>query len=575
MKELIRNILRENIQQADKYYFNNKKLSPKVREIILKITNGDPYTKLITDIYFDTLYRNHDMGNWALSHIDDKHVATEHPESDILGIEDLRKIKGIHQELKNYNKNVFPIAGYNINGVQDIPKFTQALKERKSIIDKLSTLPSVATRNLKNDIRLERTPYQLQEYRSSLEYFLALYSQLGNREPELRKNIENKMFKGDSSLADWTEFAEEKENLLGGGSFTKKEVKEMVNDSYDLEIVYSKGDIMIVEVSGANGIKEIGCNSLWCFTYAGKHGNQGDWYTYSTRDLAYVIIDFSEEPDSPYFMHVLIKPIPEIYNDEEAQSTLFNMANQEVYDVSSTIEHFLPLEKAKKIMNFGIEPEKKPKEKKKKPKYVDPNQLSFQFETKLLIKKLIKEELKNYELDSMLNDIKLTNCDCCKYFDMESLEQYGALEKPLYYLINKREINTLEYISPKQYLYNIARGFGLTYDDAMGSAYNDEKAKKYAEMMKNGSKAPIGYYTDGKEGQEGRHRAAAAMILGCQQIPVVKMEKDIGNNYVKNIVSELKGLTFEEVNEIYKNNGYQGITALDWRELQNYIEFRL
>lgn len=392
MKELIRNILKENLQQADKYYFNNKKLSPKVREIILKITNGDPYTKLITDIYYDTLYQNHKMGNWAISQIDDKHVETEHPENDILSIEDLRKIKGLHQELKNYNKNVFPIKGYNINGVENVPKFTQALKERKSIMDKLSTLPSVATRNLKNDIRLERDSSQLQSYRSSLEYFMALYSQLDNREPELRKNVENKMFKGESSLADWIDFADEKENLLGGGEFTKKQVKEIVNDSYYLDIVYSKGDIMIVEVSGAPGIKEIGCNSLWCFTYSGKHGNLGDWYNYSTNDLVYVIIDFSEKPDSPYFMHVLIKPIPEIYNDEEAQSTLFNMANQEVYDVSSTIEHFLPLDKAKKIMDFGIEPPKKPKEKKKKKKYVDPNQLSFQFESKLFIKKLLKEE---------------------------------------------------------------------------------------------------------------------------------------------------------------------------------------
>lgn len=402
MKELIRQILRENIQQADKYYFNNQKLSPKVREIILKITNGDPYTKLVTDIYYNTLYHNHDMGNWALSHIDDKHKPTEHPESDILKLDDIRKIQETYKELKNYNKNVFPIKGYNINGVQDIPQFTQALKERKSIIDKLSTLPTVATRNLKNDIRQERDSSELQDYRSRLEYFLSHYSLLGNREPELRKNIENKMFKGESSLEDWLDFAEEKHNLLGGGDFTKKQVKEIVNNSYDLEIIYSKGEKMIVEVTGYDGIKEIGCNSLWCFTYAGKHGNHGDWYTYSTNDTAYVLIDFSEPSDSSEFMHVLIKPIPNVTGDENEdetlqQSTLYNMANEEQYDINRIIEYFLPIDKAQRLMNFGIEPEKKPKAKKKK--FVDPNQLSLQFETKKFIKNLLREAFSIYDFD--------------------------------------------------------------------------------------------------------------------------------------------------------------------------------
>jgi hypothetical protein len=36
------------------------------------------------------------------------------------------------------------------------------------------------------------------------------------------------------------------------------------NNEYDeLKIKFNKGDVMI-EVSGPNGIKKIGCNSLWC-----------------------------------------------------------------------------------------------------------------------------------------------------------------------------------------------------------------------------------------------------------------------------------------------------------------------
>jgi hypothetical protein len=57
MKLLIKKLLRENIQLADKLYFNQNKLSPQARELILRITNGDPYTKLITDMYYYQLFK--------------------------------------------------------------------------------------------------------------------------------------------------------------------------------------------------------------------------------------------------------------------------------------------------------------------------------------------------------------------------------------------------------------------------------------------------------------------------------------------------------------------------------------
>ncbi len=195
---------------------------------------------------------------------------------------------------------------------------------------------------------------------------------------------------------------------------------------------------------------------------------------------------------------------------------------------------------------------------------------------KSIIKKLLREGLSSHDLDSMFHELsEITNCDCCKYFDMESIDNYGGFQNPIYYAINKRETNELEYINPKQYIYTIARGFGISYDDAMGYAYNDEKANKYAEMMKSGSKAPIGYYVDGEEDQEGRHRASAAMKLGCNYIPVVRISKNLSNNYIINYVNDLKGLSREEVNTIFKNKGYHGISSLDWRELNNYITYRM
>ncbi len=192
------------------------------------------------------------------------------------------------------------------------------------------------------------------------------------------------------------------------------------------------------------------------------------------------------------------------------------------------------------------------------------------------IKRLLREGLDSHDIDSMLNQIKSNlDCDCCKYFDMRSLKNYGGLEHPIYYIINKREINELEYISPEQYIHNIARGFGISYADAMGHVYQDDKAIKYAEMMKSGNKAPIGFYVDGKPNQEGRHRAAAAIKLECKLIPVVKIIENLSNKYIHDFVDTYKDYTREQMDTLFKEKGYEGITSLDWREFNNYKNYRL
>jgi hypothetical protein len=390
----IKNILRENLQQADKYYFKTGKLSEKAKQIILMITNGDPYTKLVTDMYYAELMQGHQTGQWALKSIDDKHVETDKPETDVLDNNSLKDLQALHQDLVSYNKNVFPIKGFNINGVENIHYFMSALKQRRLILKMFNELPSIALRNMKSDIRQERSYPELQSYRSDMEYFMAFYGQLSNRDDAAKAKIEAKMFKNGVTLDQLLDFAQEKENLVGGTKFTRNKVKEIVKeDGYDLEIVYDKNNIMIVEVSGPQGIKKIGCNSLWCFTYgSGFNAAWQSWNNYSTNGLVYVIIDFIESPDSKDFMHVLIKPLRDEYDDDEMENptTLFDMSNEVQYDTNNTISHLLDFETAKKIMNFGEEPEENDYEEKpqKKEPYKDPNQLSL-FE----IKKMLREAL--------------------------------------------------------------------------------------------------------------------------------------------------------------------------------------
>lgn len=196
---------------------------------------------------------------------------------------------------------------------------------------------------------------------------------------------------------------------------------------------------------------------------------------------------------------------------------------------------------------------------------------------KQLIKKLLNEGLKSRMIDEyFIKEGPDFNCDCCKYFDMESANngRFGGMEHPVYFIIEKNEINELEFISPKQYIENIAKGFDMSYEDALNSSYNEELSNKYAEAMKKGDKFPVGFYVDGKNKQEGRHRAMAAMKLGCEYIPVVKITK-ISGDYVEGFVRKYKDFTYEQLGQLFKEKGYNGISGLDYRTIKNYIEYRL
>ena len=326
--EVIRKIIRnkinklfENVQLADKVYFNTKKLSPEVKNLIIsKITNGDNFTKIITDIYFEYLKQDpytYENGN------------------DILKPEKLNELKSLYQNLKNYNKNLFPIKGMDIFNPDNILEIIHSFLNREKIIKIFKRLPSIALRNMKEDVKKERTASELLSYFKDLEYFFANYSQIFNRDENMQKTIYQKIFKSNTTLEDIMQFVDDKESFLGGAEFKKDDIKKMALDE-EFEVIYEQGNAMIIRVDSPDGIKAIGCNSLWCFTYGNGFDNAYRmWSEYSYNDQVYVIVDFREESDSSDFMHVLIKPLTDEdgelqkYTEEnEDEIPLYNMANQ-------------------------------------------------------------------------------------------------------------------------------------------------------------------------------------------------------------------------------------------------------
>jgi len=317
-------------QLADKIYFNTDKLNQNDRNIIYdRITQGDNTTKIISDMYF--------------RHKDDWNI------KDVI-----KNLKDIHNQLLNYNKNVIPIKDFDMLNKDDNDYYYSFINRGK-ILDRLKELPSVAIRNMKEDIRKPRDSKELDDYRHSIEYFSAQYSQLYNRDEKFRKKIHDKMFKSNITLEDLLRFAHQKENLLGGVEYSKDDVIKMVDDSYvDMTIIYDENDVLVVKVESAEAIKNIGCNSFWCFTYG--QDNYRSWSNFCYHGMVYVIINFKLPSDDPEFMYILIKPLEKqsFYKKEENdyKIPLFNMANENYFDPYPILTDLVGKKNIKKIFTF-------------------------------------------------------------------------------------------------------------------------------------------------------------------------------------------------------------------------------
>lgn len=315
-------LLNEDVQLADKIYFNTGKLNKDDKNFIIGLTKRNNWTKLIADFYY----------NLKMAH---------------LNINELhKKINLLYSEILSYNKNVFPIIGFDAYKTKNVQEIIRGLEIRKDIIEKIKQLPKFAINNLRNDIRLERTTNELSKYYNNLEYFITHYSLLSNRDEKTKEKILKKMFKSGTSLNDLMRFVDDKESFIGGVEFTRDKIMELVQ-SEDIEIKYDQNNIMILEVYSPDGIKAIGCNSLWCFTYgSGFDSAYRQWNNYSYNGIVYVIVDLRESPDSKDFMHVLIKPLTDENNrlityteDNETEIPLFDMVNDNFHDPYTVLKH--------------------------------------------------------------------------------------------------------------------------------------------------------------------------------------------------------------------------------------------
>jgi len=163
---------------------------------------------------------------------------------------------------------------------------------------------------------------------------------------------------------------------------------------------------------------------------------------------------------------------------------------------------------------------------------------------------------------------------CDSYFDMSDIYRYVEFDKLLYSIVAKRKTGQLVYISPREYLEKIAKIFGISYYQTVtGGLVSKENITKYANDMRKGDKFPPIYYTQDSNLQEGRHRALAAMLIGCDSVPVIEFRK-IGDNEYKSFLNRVKDLSFKEISDIFaKYDYFRPVSKLGYGDLQRYIEY--
>lgn len=325
----LKDLIEENFQLARKLYIDKGELSDEEVSFIKSLSTDTHLFKTLADLYIE----------------DRKGHSRWKPEN-------WRKIV---TQLKNYNKNIFPIKGFSFDSIEVVVT-KRMLEEREDLINIFSKFPSLAKRNLSLDIKIPRGSWQIHSLKHTIDHISIHLRLLDNRSDAAKNLIYKKVFSSSHpTFESVLDFLEDKVNLLNNKAYTKQELYTLIaENSGDLRRVYDKGNIVIVDVTSQPGIKLIGSNSLWCFTYGDEYSLAGEqWDRYSYNSHVYAIIDFSVSQETPEFIHIVTKPwyngkipyldpnqrqLPFDSQDDSGEDTkyyddtgIFNMANEAMY----------------------------------------------------------------------------------------------------------------------------------------------------------------------------------------------------------------------------------------------------
>ncbi len=360
MKDLIKKLLRENIQQAEKLYFNTGKIPPAIKEKILAITHGDVFTRSIADFLV-----------WlgSFSPIKESEIAMAN---------------GFYNNLKNYNKAIFPVKKDLLfyNEKNDTPYHVSdlysLLYERNFVINKFNKLPSLAQRNLGY---LKSTPYeseyQFKEINKKVQELAGHLEMIPNTP---KGEIVLKKIYAKKDLDKMNEIAEHYSLAFAPQSGEDIETLLDAVTMVDANIIQNSNNIIVIQVNDYEAMKRIGCTSAWCFS---QPRAQHYWDDYAEWGFVFVIFDFNKDPEDATYMMTLLPDQNEVYASSNVILQDLGIKDSILYLKRIGVD-FKKID-AIDALSFKREEPEEPETKKP---FVDPNQLSL-FES--LRRKILKE----------------------------------------------------------------------------------------------------------------------------------------------------------------------------------------
>lgn len=276
MRNFIKALLRENLQQAEKLYFKSGKLNDEIKEGILSITHGDVFTRLVSDLVFHFTRHGLDFTR------------------------DRRMFENFYRQLTEYDKNVFPVAGnleeYGIteDNNKHILTLAELLSSREPCIKYLRKLPSVAIRNIKLAIKTPRTNHYF--FREMSDKMSELYRILKTiPDTDRTKPLLKKIFSSDNNLNQMVDVAQHYQYAFTGAVADHDKQTILDNIEYtDAEVIQDSNDVLVVRINSQKAMSTIGCTSAWCFS---RPAAMEHWFDYAGLGFVYIIFDFTKSSE--------------------------------------------------------------------------------------------------------------------------------------------------------------------------------------------------------------------------------------------------------------------------------------
>ena len=342
MKKLIKHILRENLQQADKIYFNSGKFSQQMRDIVLTITKGDVYTKLVTDLLY--YYERGEFNPNITPNV-------------------IRVCEEFHHNLVTYDKNRLPVMGNLLDYTNEkndpwhITNLYNMLSWRNLAIKELDKLPSVVVRNISEIRKPIDHYYTIEGITKNLRLLVRLLNEL-NISDEKKQELIGKIASSKESLESMVEIAEH--FSMSFLNIDETEIEDVIWEVKHQNAVLkqNKNNILVIKVKDEEAAQALSCGVTWCFA---RPNSTEFWEEYAQMGYLYYIFDFNKKPTDALFLMTLIPHTYEVYAGINV--------SLEALDIENGFDYLRKIGVNTKIFDKDWEKATKPK-KEPKPKSI-------------------------------------------------------------------------------------------------------------------------------------------------------------------------------------------------------------